>query len=214
MNKHFWTQEQLAWLRENYQVMSRAQLAQEVRAVLGLDVTYKQVVAALKNHKIRGSRTGRFEPGQKAWNDGVKGSIPANRTSFRPGRAPHNTKQLWHERVNVDGYVEIQVPETNPHTGYKHRYKHKHVWLWEQHHGEKVPAGHAVVFKDGDSRNFDSENLVLVTRAELLVMNLHGYKDAPEELKPSIMALARVEAKAGIRTKPGRGRSARRAEGF
>jgi hypothetical protein len=214
MNKHFWSQEQLAWLRENYQVMSRSQLAQEVRAVFDLDVTYKQVVAALKNHKIRCSRTGRFESGQKAWNDGLKGSISVNRTSFRPGRTPHNTKQLWHERVNVDGYVEIQVPETNPHTGYKHRYKHKHVWLWEQQQEEKVPAGHAVIFKDGDSRNFDSDNLVLVTRAELLVMNLHGYKDAPEELKPSIMALARVEAKAGIRTKPGRGRSARRAEGF
>lgn len=209
MNKHVWTKEQLGWLRENYRSMSRKQLAAAVRDEFKIDVTYAQVVAALRNHKITCGRTGRFEPGQKAWNDGVKGSIPVNRTSFAKGRTPHNTRHLWHERVNVDGYVEIQVPETNPHTGYKHRYRHKHVWLWEQFHGSKVPAGHVVIFKDGNSRNFDQDNLVLVTRSELLAMNLHGYKTAPEELKPSIMALAKVEAKAGIRTKPGRGRRAR-----
>lgn len=210
MNKHLWTKEQLGWLRANYQSMSRKQLANAVCSAFGIEVTYAQVVAALKNHKITCGRTGRFEPGQKAWNDGVKGSIPVNRTSFRAGHTPHNTRHLWHERVNVNGYVEIQVPETNPHTGYKHRYRHKHVWIWEQLHGSKVPAGHVVIFKDGDSRNFDHDNLVLVTRSELLVMNLHDYKDAPDELKPSIMALAKVEAKAGIRTRPARGRRVRR----
>jgi hypothetical protein len=67
-----------------------------------------------------------------------------------------------------------------------------------------------VIFKDGNIRNFDLDNLLLVTRAELLTMNLHDYKNQPEELKPSVLALARVEAKAGFRTRPGRGRSCTR----
>jgi hypothetical protein len=41
---------------------------------------------------------------------------------------------------------------------------------------------------------------------ELLSLNLHGYKDSPEELKPSVLALAKIEAKARIRTHPARGR--------
>ena len=43
--------------------------------------------------------------------------------------------------------------------------------LWEQRHGRPVPDGHLVLFADGDRRNFDPANLLLVSRAELAVMN-------------------------------------------
>ena len=51
-----------------------------------------------------------------------------------------------------------------------------------------------------------------LTRAELLAMNLHDYKNQPEELKPSVLALALLEAKAGTRTRPARGRSVQRVK--
>ena len=51
------------------------------------------------------------------------------------------------------------------------------------------------MFKDGDLLNIEPENLMLVSRAELLVLNQNGYKDAPAELKPSILALAKLEVK-------------------
>ena len=129
----------------------------------------------------------------------------SNATSFKKGNRPHNHKPLWSERVGKDGYIEMSVPERNPYTGFPTRFKHKHLWIWEQANGLK-PKGTAVIFKDGDNRNLAIDNLLLVTRAELLTMNLHGYKDQPDELKPSVLALAKVEAKAGIRTRPGRGR--------
>lgn len=128
-----------------------------------------------------------------------------NATSFKKGCMPHTKKKLWTERINRDGFIEISVPERNPHTGAPTRYKHKHVWLWECENG-LVPKGHVVVFVDGDKSKCALENLMLVTRAELLSMNLHGYKNTPEALKPSVFALAKLEAKAGIRTCPGRGR--------
>ena len=106
---------------------------------------------------------------------------------------PANRKPLGHERVcSKDGYVLIKVAERNPHTGFPTRYKHKHVHIWEQAHGP-VPAGQVVIFMDGDKLNFEPQNLMLVTRAQLLRLNKHGYKDAPKDIKPSVLALSKLE---------------------
>jgi hypothetical protein len=101
----------------------------------------------------------------------------------------------------------IKVPEKDPYTGFPTRYRHKHVWIWEQINGP-VPEGHAVIFIDSNKLNCDINNLMLVTRSELLSMNLHGYKEFSDELKPSILIIAKIEAKAGFRTRPGRRRRA------
>lgn len=201
-------QEQDAFIRERYVDISVAELHVLVNQRFGLTVTLQQVKSYVHNHRINSGRTGQFAPGSRSWNKGKTGYMGANATSFKPGQLPHNKRRLWSERVNKDGFIEISVPERNPHTGFCTRYRHKHVWLWEYHHG-KVPRGHAVVFIDGDKSNVVIENLMLLTRAELLAANLHGYKDQPPELKPTVLALVKMEAKAGIRTRPGRGRRRR-----
>lgn len=206
MTRQIWTPEYLDWLRKHYPTMTPAEMAPAMNEQFGISVTAKQVRSALRNHKItQGERTGRFEKGQKPWNLGKTGYMGANTTSFKSGNRPHNKRRLWTERISKDGYIAVSVPERNPYTGHPTRFKHKHVWLWEAANGPK-PKGTAVIFKDGDNRNFDQGNLLLVGRTELLAMNLHDYKGQPKELKPSVLALARVEAKAGIRTRPGRGR--------
>jgi hypothetical protein len=90
--------------------------------------------------------------------------------------------------------VEISVPEKNPNTGYHRRFKSKHVWLWEQENGP-VPEGHVVAFKDGNPANVDVSNLILLSRLELLKINKHQHKAAPDEVKPVIITLAKLEAK-------------------
>ncbi len=203
---HKWTDEQIAWLREQYQDLTRPQLREAFNARFCCEISDGQLKGALANNKIRQhTRTGRFEKGQPGWNKGKTGYMGANRTSFKKGHKPHNTRRLWSERISKDGYVEIKVLEKNPHTGYPTRYRQKHVWLWEMAHGKKQ-RGSTIIFKDGDNRNFDLDNLMLVSRKELLVLNMHDYKNQPDEVKPSILALAKMEAKAGIRTRPGRGR--------
>ena len=197
--------EQLDWLRSSYPSMSQNELVVAFNKYFKTDRPATSILACLKNHNITSGRTGCFKKGQKAWNEGLKGFMGANATSFKKGRQPHNTRELWSERVSKDGYIEISVPERNPHTGFKTRFKPKHVWIWEQENGPK-PKSTAIIFKDGDYRNFEIDNLILVTRSELLSLNLNGYKQALEEVKPSILALSKIEAKAGFRTRPGRGR--------
>lgn len=199
MNKHRWTADQIAWLRQQYMTMARSQLLAAFNSHFGCLITASQLRGAMGNYNIRQHvRTGRFVPETQPWNKGVTGYMGANRTSFRKGNKPHNTRHLWHERVGKDGYVEIQVPERNPYTGYPTRYKQKHVWIWEQTHGKR-PKGCAIVFRDGNRSNFDLDNLILVTRRELLVLNQLNYKGSPDELKPTLLQLAKMQAKAGIK---------------
>lgn len=206
-----YTPEKLAWLKENYPLMSVKELAAAFNAFFEAHHTVDAIKATLGRNGMVCGRSGLFESGNKPWNTGTKGQglTGANTTSFKKGHVPANHKPLWSERVcSKDGYVYISIPEQNPYTGFSTRYKQKHVWLWEQVNGP-TPKGSAIIFRDGDIRNFDQANLLCITRKELLVLNSHNYKTAPAELKPSILALARVEAEAGIRTRPGRGRKLR-----
>ena len=200
-----YTPEQARFLRDNSTGRTVAELTELFNERFNDDKTILQIKAFVKNRHITSGKTGQFEKGQTPWNRGIKGYMGANTTSFKPGNLPHNHKPLWSERVSKDGYIEMSIPESNPHTGFWSRYKPKHVWIWEQAYGPK-PKGSVVIFRDGNNRNFDIENLILVTRAELLALNLHDYREMPCELKPSVLALARMEVKAGIRTRPGRGR--------
>ena len=212
-NKKSWratlfTQGQNQFLRDNYPLMKLVDLTAAVNREFGLVKTWQQVKTYLTNHDILSGRSGCFEKGLVPWNSGTKGICKPNSGNFRNGHMPANKKRLWSERVGKAGYIEISIPERNPYTGFAPRFKQKHVWLWEYHHGP-VPKGNAVVFSDGNKLNIVIENLMLVTKNELLLLNLHKYWQQPEEIRPSIMALVKMEAAAKIRTtgrQPGAGR--------
>ena len=100
--------------------------------------------------------------------------------------------------LTTDGYVEISVAETNPHTGYPRRYVQKHRWLWEKLHGP-VPEGHCLKSLDGNKANTDPANWECIPRGllpRLSGRHTRAYDPAPAALKPLIMATAKLEHKA------------------
>lgn len=105
-----------------------------------------------------------------------------------------NGNKAAHGYVSKDGYCCISVRQTDPRTGFK-RLRHllKHRLLWEQMHGP-VPDGMVLKCK-GDKLNVDPSNWELIPRELLPRLNLHGrgYDVAPDELKPTIMAVAKLE---------------------
>lgn len=167
------------------------------------DVSASNLHALRKRMGWKTGRTGQFAKGAVPFNKGKKcapgtgGRHPnARKTQFRKGHLPHNTQYLGHERVSVDGYVEISIDEVNPHTGYERRYVLKHRWLWERMHGP-IPDGMALKCK-GDKSNTDPSNWDLVPRALLPRLNGRygrGYDRASDDLKPTIMAVAKLEHK-------------------
>lgn len=207
-----YTAAELAWLEAN-RTLPVSEYASAFNARFGRCVAPANLHALRKRRGWKTGRTGCFAKGQEPPNKGktcapgTGGRHPnARRTQFKKGGLPHNTKWLGHERINVDGYVEISVAEPNPHTGYERRYVHKHVWLWEQANGS-VPPDHCLKCMDGDRLNTDPANWEAIPRA--LLPRLNGgrhktrlaYDEAAPEVRPALLTIAKVEHLARQRRK-------------
>lgn len=201
---------EIAWLRDNATLPIQDYFRAFCETFARQDVTVTGLHQLRKREGFRTGRTGRFEKGAVPINKGVPcsegtgGRHPnAQRTQFKKGNLPHNTKFAGHERVSKDGYVEISIEETNPHTGFEQRYVLKHKHLWEQLHGP-VPKGMFLKCLDGNRQNTDPSNWEALPRA----MQIHlqgrwgiGYDGAAPELRPTIMAIAKVKHAARTRSK-------------
>lgn len=119
---------------------------------------------------------GQFAKGQIPWNKGTHFDNGAVATRFKPGSIPPNHKPVGSIRAcSKDGYLYIKVAEG------LYQYKLLHREIWKQHHGEYPPKGSALIFKDGNKKNCDIENLECLTRKQLMDRNtIHNY---PEEIK-------------------------------
>lgn len=168
------------------------------------DVEAKHLHSLRKRRGWKTGRTGCFVKGQTPPNKGKKcepgkgGLHPnARHTQFKSGQKPHNTNYLGHERVSKDGYVEISVAERNPHTGFERRYVLKHRYLWEQANGP-LPEGYCLKCL-GEKTDMDLSNWEPVPRAILPRLNGRfgrDYDAAAPEVKPAIMAIAKLEHRA------------------
>ena len=192
-----YTEEQARFLKNNYKGRSVADLQDLFNTHFNENKTWQQIRTFVHNRDIVSGRTGHFPKGNKPWNTGTRGVCKPNSGSFKKGQVPLNRKPLGDERIcSKDGFILIKVKEHNPWTGGPTRYKHKHRHIWEQNNGP-VPEGMVVAFRDGDKTNCSLDNLMLISRSLLVRLNQIGYSDAPAELKPSILALAKLRSKAG-----------------
>lgn len=188
------TPEQVEFVKEQYKHMSRKDLLTSLNGEFNLELKLGQLVAFLKNHQIRSGRTGCYKKGNVPFNAGTKGVMKANSGSFQKGSRPKNYKPIGYERVcSKDGYIIVKVAEENPwSSSVSGWYRHKHVVIWEENNGP-VPDGSCLRFKDGDSRNIALDNLVLVSRGENARLNLMSYKNQPDQVKPIVMSLAKLD---------------------
>ena len=173
--QHIWSDEEKQYLAEITPGRGHKEIQSMMSCKFGFDYTRDQIKGAITRNKLNTGRTGRFEKGRATWNKGTKGLTKANVTSFKKGQKPHNYKPLGSERITKDGYCEIKVSDTG------RRWRPKHVLIYEKHHG-KVPKGSAVIFLDGDKRNFDIDNLYLVTRSQLAMLNKNSLIQKDAEL--------------------------------
>ncbi len=80
------------------------------------------------------------------------------KNTFKKGDLPHNTKYNGYEWRTKDGYTMLRIAQSVAVL--------KHVHIWEQHHGKKVPPKHLITFKDGNKENFAIENLECISMAD------------------------------------------------
>lgn len=202
---------EMAWLEANRDMVigdyHRAFVAVFSRA----DVGAANLHALRKRRGWRTGRTGHFAKGQASPNKGKRcdpgtgGRHPnAQRTQFKKGNISHTYRGPGHERIDSkDGYVVLIVEETNPWTGAATRPVHKHRWLWERANGP-LPDGHVLKCLDGNKANTDPSNWEAIPRAVLSRLNggphrkVMTYDEAPAELKPAVLAVAKLDHKARV----------------
>ena len=190
------TPEQVEFIEDAYRSHPLSEVTSLFNEYFETRKTVGQLKSFVTNHKILSGRTGQFEKGNKPHNTGTKGIMKANRTSFKKGDKPKNMKPLGSERVcSKDGYILVKVAERNPYNGQPTRYRAKHIVEWEKVHGP-VPEGYIIRFKDNDKLNCSPDNLEMVSKRENLYLNQNGYSDLPAELKPTMMAVAKMDVKA------------------
>ncbi|HHF7076436.1 TPA: P22AR C-terminal domain-containing protein [Haemophilus influenzae] len=75
------------------------------------------------------------------------------------------------------------------------RYERKSHYLWRKA-GRKIPRGHIIDYKDGNSRNCTLENLEFISRVEMAWRKKLQYHQLNDEIKPTFSAF--VKLKEGI----------------
>lgn len=186
MTRFVWTYEAIAVLQQRYADTPTDQVAAQIGVTpaqvyhkvqkLGLRKSAAYLASEVACRLRRGDNVGkatRFQPGLTPWNKGQKhpSTGRAIDTQFKPGNRSGKALEIYQpigtERLSKDGYLERKIHDGWP---LQRRWRAVHLLAWEAINGP-LPAGHAVVFRDGNKRNIALDNLELVTRAELMRRN-------------------------------------------
>ena len=188
----------LEFVKANVVGKRNEELAELFNEHFGTDISLAQIRNFKKRHGLKSGLSGQFKKGCVSFNKGKKMSAEqyekCKHTFFKKGHST-NTKDIGAERFDKCGYVLIKVDENG-----RKGWISKHKYLYEKEHGH-IPTGHVVMFADGNKFNFDIDNLVLVSKAEMLFLNKHNliYNDC--ELTKTGVLVARLMTKVNEKKK-------------
>ena len=152
-----------AFIEGNYVGVSPMEMTKRLNKTFGTNYTYKQIRAYYRNHRYHSGIIVRFQKGHVPFNRRKKGEHFSPATEFKPGQMPVNYLPVGTEKVKDDGYVWVKLAD--PRT-----WKQKHRVIWEETHGP-VPDGHVLLFVDGNKLNITLDNLLLISRRQLAIIN-------------------------------------------
>lgn len=195
MRRHRYSAEQCQFIIQNYKGIGTKELADKFNKRFGTNVTVSMMKNFKGNHKLDSGLTGRFQEGHVPLIKGTKGkyNVGGNVTSFKKGHTPLNTDPIGTEKLLTDGYIWVKVKNI-PNALGRVNWVQKHVLLWEQENGP-IPKGHCLIFLDGNRGNIAIDNLELISRSTLLILNKQGLisKDA-DVTRTSIQVAKLIDA--------------------
>lgn len=174
-----------AWFREAARGRTRTELAQAFAARYGgrADIHRVRSFAALRGIRLselceRAPNNGRFCPERPGIED-----------------APVGSRKVLPARMR-GGYLQRPIPVVKVAPGARGWEREARV-AWEREHGRPVPAGCVVLQLDGDELNCEPENLELVSRRVLALLNKRGeFASAPAEFRRTLVRAAQLEVAA------------------
>ena len=187
MKAHNYIPAEIRFLSKKVAGRSYAELTELFNRKFGHSFGVSRISGTLRKHGLSNGRDCRFGPGRIPPNKGKKGIIypGTEKNWFKPGQMPSTYRPVGSERIDVYGYARVKVADPK-------KWKAKHVVIWEAANG-KVPKGHAVIFADRNKQNFSLDNLLLVSRSELVRMNQLGLITADKELTKAERTIAKIK---------------------
>lgn len=161
-----YTAEEVDYLK-SISYMNRKKMAVLFNAKFGKDKTYNAMKRFCLRHELKRD----FELDRK----------PPNRTCFKKGGRPHNEMELGQEYTHpTNGLTMIKTEQGRV-------FKHHHVW------NKPIPIGYQLTFRDGDRTNCNIDNLILVSRAEMLRYNQSYRRYATPENNETLLILGKLK---------------------
>lgn len=187
----FWTEKEIKFITENYSDMNTTDIATILNRPIGgvygkahsmgLKKSKEYLAIMLEREAKKLAEFGKnyqFKKGNLPYNYGQKMSKiiyeKIQKTMFKKGSKPHNTRKEGEESKSTDGYTYVKIADND--------WRLKHRVVWEKINGP-IPANHIVVFKDNNQENFDINNLELITKSENMLRNtLHQYPEPIQQV--------------------------------
>lgn len=181
------------FIKKHYVGVGHQGMADLLNKTFGTSYTKGQMKSYYNRFKLNSGLTGYFPEGHVPMNKGKKGiSYPGmEATQFKVGQMPVNFRPVGSERISVDGYVEIKVADPR-------KWRLKHQVIWEKVNGP-IPKEHVVIFGDGNRLNLDPDNLILVSKAQLVRLNQKHLIQNDIDLTKTGIIIADISIKVGER---------------
>lgn len=168
---HIWSDEEKEYLKKITPGHHYKEIQELMIKRFNIDFTMEQIKGIIARCKLNTGFTGQFAKEHTPFNKGKNGKEylteealeGMKKTQFKTGQSPVNWKPTGSERVTVDGYTEIKIAEPN-------KWRLKQQVIYEKYNN-KVPKGYVVIFGDSDKSNLNIDNLILVSRKQLLTLN-------------------------------------------
>ena len=187
--RHCYTEEEIEFLKNNVKGITLKELTEKFNKKFECNVTKSAIVNRKTKYNLKSEiNTGWFKKGYIPYHKGTKGIQKANSGSFKKGNIPHNTKEIGAERITADNFIEIKVSNPN-------KWRLKHHVIYEKAHNVKIGRWDKVIFLDGNKRNFDINNLELLTNSEQTIMATHKFKNENSDIMKSYVALSKLLSK-------------------
>lgn len=160
-----YTKEQEQYIGDNIKGKTSNELTEMFNVYFESALEGDQIRSYISNHGLVSGVNCEFGKGHIPANKGIKGIWykGSEKTWFEKGTIPPNHREVGSERITVDDYIEVKVAEPS-------KWRLKHQLVWQKHNGN-IPKGYAVIFGDGNRQNTDINNLILVSRQQLLILN-------------------------------------------
>jgi len=176
-----------AFIEGNYVGVGPTEMTKRLNETFGISYTRAQIKAYYGNHRYNSGVTGRFQKGCLPVYAMHKGEHFSPATEFKPGQMPVSYLPVGTEKIRDDGYVWVKVADPKA-------WKQKHRLIWEEVNGP-VPDGQVLLFADGNKQNVNLDNLLLISRRQMPILNNKQLISSDPELTKTGIIVADVYLK-------------------